>query len=369
MKILFAIRKDYLDKKGGDTVQMLKTKEYLEKNHNVEINVITDKKELQNFQEAEIVHVFNLQTIDISLEFIEEAKRLGKKVAFSTIYWNLWHSMIIGKYFNLTGTIKGIRLLEYFESIGRIVWKKIARYESYLSPSYIQKRQKALIKSDCLLPNSYEELQCICNDMNLEEQQFESKTFVVPNAIEININNTVDNIIDVSDYVLVVGRLEPNKNQLSVLLALDNYPEVPIVFVGRTEENSLTAIKYRKLLEKLAKKRGNVIILDEIEHSRVDTLYKNASVHVLASFRESPGLVSLEALKNNCKIVVSNEKFCPIDYYQFKEYAQVCNPYNLESIRNAIFEAIKHKKVLFDIKKYSYEKAAELTYKAYLEIS
>lgn len=368
MQVLFAIREDYLIRKGGDTIQMLKTKEYLEKNHGVTINIITNKEEIQNFHEAIIVHVFNLQTIDKSLEFINEAKRLGKKVALSTIYWNLWHSLIVERFFNFIGSIKGIKFLEYFEIIGRIIQRMIAKNESYLSFSYIQKREQALIKSDCLLPNSPEELQCICNDMNLDKKQLNSKTFVIPNAIETDVN-TEDNVIDIVDYVLVVGRLEPNKNQISVLLALEAYSDIPIVFVGRTEKSSPSAVKYRNLLEKIAKKRGNVYIFDEIEHTKIDSLYKDALVHVLPSFRESPGLVSLEALKNNCNIVVSNKKFCPIDYYQFNEYAQICNPYNLLSIRTAILKAIDYrKKTTFDIDKYSYKTAAELTYKAYIEI-
>ena len=40
IKIIFANRKDCFDKPGGDTVQMMKTKEYLEKHYPVNINVV-----------------------------------------------------------------------------------------------------------------------------------------------------------------------------------------------------------------------------------------------------------------------------------------------------------------------------------------
>lgn len=36
-KIIFATRKDFFSKFGGDNIQLLKTKEYLEKKYNLEI--------------------------------------------------------------------------------------------------------------------------------------------------------------------------------------------------------------------------------------------------------------------------------------------------------------------------------------------
>ena len=38
MEIIFANRKDCFEKPGGDTVQMMKTKEYLEKQFDININ-------------------------------------------------------------------------------------------------------------------------------------------------------------------------------------------------------------------------------------------------------------------------------------------------------------------------------------------
>lgn len=164
--------------------------------------------------------------------------------------------------------------------------------------------------------------------------------------------------------ILEVARIEPTKNQLGVLLANieNNYP---IVFVGAINNLYLS---YYKKLRKLADKRGNVFFLGEKKNHELSEIYKMAKVHVLPSFRESPGLVSLEALLYDCNIVVANEKYCPISYYKFDQYAYICDPYSIESIRSAIKKALIEPVKLRDksyFNNYSYDKVAKCTYEAY----
>ena len=89
LKIIFANRKDCFDKPGGDTVQMLKTKKYLEKYYPVKIEILLKPEEILSDKEAKIVHIFNLQTINETNEFINAARIGNKKVVLSTIYWTL----------------------------------------------------------------------------------------------------------------------------------------------------------------------------------------------------------------------------------------------------------------------------------------
>ena len=80
LKIIFANRKDCFDKPGGDTVQMLKTKKYLEKYYPVKIEILLKPEEILSDKEAKIVHIFNLQTINETNEFINAARIGNKKV-------------------------------------------------------------------------------------------------------------------------------------------------------------------------------------------------------------------------------------------------------------------------------------------------
>ena len=88
----------------------------------------------------------------------------------------------------------------------------------------------------------------------------------------------------------------------------------------------------------------------------------------MPSYRESPGLSTLEALWYGCEVVTSSEAFCPVKYYKFDKYAHLCNPNNIVSIKNAILEAFNTKKNTiskdyFDF--FSYENVAKLTLEAY----
>ena len=79
MKVIFCIRKNWLDFPGGDVTQLLKTKEYLEKLYDVDIIIVTNPKDVKNIN-APIVHIFNIQTLDESLAFAYEAKQSGKRI-------------------------------------------------------------------------------------------------------------------------------------------------------------------------------------------------------------------------------------------------------------------------------------------------
>ena len=189
----------------------------------------------------------------------------------------------------------------------------------------------------------------------------------VPNAIVLDdkIPNKKNNGYDyLNNCVLEVARIEPTKNQLGVLLASMN-SDYPIVFVGAINQKY---IYYYKELTRLAKKRGNVYFLGEKTQDELLSIYKRAKVHVLPSFRESPGLVSLEALLNDCNIVVANGQYCPIKYYKFDNYGYVCDPYNIQSINSAIEKAMIEPLKIQDksyFLEYSYERVAECTYEAY----
>ena len=83
MKVLFQSRKTLFSAPGGDTTQLLKTKEYLEK-LGIEVDISLELE--PDLREYDIIHVFNLmRPQDLFLQ-VRNAKRQGKKIALSTIY-------------------------------------------------------------------------------------------------------------------------------------------------------------------------------------------------------------------------------------------------------------------------------------------
>ncbi|MEC1523402.1 glycosyltransferase family 4 protein, partial [Neobacillus niacini] len=340
-----------------------------EKRFPVTIELALNESDFIKHSDADLVHVFNIQTIDETLKYVELCKKYNKKFALSTIYWDLSH-FIFNTFLTNTFNYMDITKNRYNYKNLVINLKKAAGFvlnkkDQYGSKNYVDKRKKVLEEADILLPNSNEELDIVEREFGLKGLM--EKTIVVPNAVDLkapaNSSLSIDWLNQLENIVLEVGRIEPTKNQSSVIKALENDTEIPIVFVGRVHDQ-----KYGEYVKNLADKRGNVHFIDQIDHEEIFALYRKAAVHVLPSFRESPGLSSLEALFSGCNIVVSSVEYCPVHYYKFDQYGEICNPYDAESIKNAIFNALKKDRVKLPesyFEDYSYLRAAELTYKAY----
>ncbi|MCS6175147.1 glycosyltransferase family 4 protein [Shewanella baltica] len=358
-QIVFATRKDYLLKKGGDTIQLLKTKSYLESLYGYNIVIITDAMQLSHFPEAKIVHVFNLQTEKQTLEYVLEAKKHNKKVVLSTIYWNLLHSYVIEASFSKFGSIRYAKFLSYIISFIVPFLNRLPG-DRYLRRKYIEKRKNIIDCCDMLLPNSYEELSVIESEFGYSK--LIEKAHVVPNAVDLD--ETSSSAKDVKGGVLIVGRIEPNKNQLNFIKAIkkSKLKNELIYIIGRVGD-----YKYYDLLKKESLTLPNLRFIEEIPYEDVVEYYKKCKVHVLPSFRESPGLVSLEALYYGCNIVVAEELFCPIKYYEFSKYGFVCDPYSSNSIALALEKAYEVDVIVPPsyFNKFSFKTVAIETHKAY----
>ncbi|WP_407401846.1 glycosyltransferase [Chryseobacterium sp.] len=368
MKIAYCIRQDWdsPSNKGGDTTQLLKTMEnVLNYDNSVSILVLTDPNLLD--ESFDIAHIFNFATLDISKAFYERAKSLGIKIAFSTIFWNYSYGYrLLGKHFdnNFFRTIDRY----FFLSLGKIINKPVV-----LSSKFKAQSIKFIKGADVLLPNSIEEYYQLCHFTNLDPEKYINKVSVVFNAADVKNNVYIEKSeflkkYDLPDkpYILQVGRIQLIKGQLNVVKALMDV-DIPIVFVGFKAEQH-----YFQKIKEISKKRGNVFFVDYVDNKEVCNFYKYASLHVLASLRESPGLVSLEALLNNCKVVTSNQKYLPFDTY-FNKIATAVDPVDINSIKNGILNEIKTERNFDAIKniivsKFSWEKVGIDTYKAYKKI-
>ncbi|HET7009355.1 MAG TPA: glycosyltransferase, partial [Anaerolineales bacterium] len=139
--------------------------------------------------------------------------------------------------------------------------------------------------------------------------------------------------LEYRDFVLEVGTIYPVKNQLGLIEALFDLP-VPIVFVGQVME---AYADYAAACRNAASRRGKVIFVEQLPHEELPAVYRTAAVHALPSWRETPGLVSLEAAVAGCKIV-STSIGSARDY--FGEEAWYCHPGDPASIRNAVEAAL-----------------------------
>jgi glycosyltransferase involved in cell wall biosynthesis len=102
------------------------------------------------------------------------------------------------------------------------------------------------------------------------------------------------------DFVLCVGRIEPRKNQLTLLEALaDDDVDVVLASGGHAyREDYLDACRRFR-------RRGRTIYLPHLTDAELAGAYRAARVHALPSWYELPGLVTLEALVAGTAVVTT----------------------------------------------------------------
>ena len=83
MNVLFQSRKTLFSVPGGDTTQILKTAEYLEK-LGIRVDISTELE--PNVKNYDIVHIFNLMRGQETYLQVLNAKKQGKPVVLPTIY-------------------------------------------------------------------------------------------------------------------------------------------------------------------------------------------------------------------------------------------------------------------------------------------
>lgn len=179
---------------------------------------------------------------------------------------------------------------------------------------------------DVILPNSPMEARAIRDELGVT-----TPAWPVPNGVDHRLFSRPagsDRPID----VLYVGRFEPHKNQLQLVEALRR-TSLRVVIVGAQHPHHPT---YRDRCQALAA-GSTVEIRPELPHEQLPELYRSAKVHVLPSWFETTGLVSLEAALAGCRIVTTDRGY--VDDY-FAGLAWFCNPANASSIRHAVQSAL-----------------------------
>jgi glycosyltransferase involved in cell wall biosynthesis len=139
----------------------------------------------------------------------------------------------------------------------------------------------------------------------------------------------------VNDFVLCVGRIEPMKNQLSLIRALKG-TGVPLVVVGRPD-TARSASYYEACVREAD---GAVLFLSALDHDSplLASCYAAARVLALPSFIECPGLAALEAGLAGCNVVVTK---VGVAREYLGNHARYLDPWSLKSIRQAVLDALE----------------------------
>ena len=150
----------------------------------------------------------------------------------------------------------------------------------------------------------------------------------------INIANWKDanpdlfyNEYGVKDFVLCVGRIEPRKNQLMLILALRD-TGIPLVLMGRRQRDP-----YNRLCETAA--GNNVIFIDHLPqgHGLLASAFKAAKCFVLPSWAEGAPIAALEAAASGCRLVLSCRSS---EREYFGDFAKYIEPSSMQDIKEKV---------------------------------
>ena len=375
MKILIQNRPDTFEVFGGDSVQMIKTAEFLRK---LGVQVDISLELAPRLDDYEIVHLMNITRVKFTYAQLTNAKKQKKKVVLSPIYWNTrevvsayWRSILsLNDFCSMkelwNACLSSLANKNLMSQIGELMQNKTLA-------------QTVLSEVDHLLPNSHAELGILRRDFFEVLRNQKGKSSVIPNGVDTGIFwNASPEVFTrkygFTDFVLNVGRFSYRKNQLSLIKAMKN-TGIDVVFIGESSRSSSSYYGIKDAIDKLyyQKCRHNADssfrFLGAMPHSEIASAYAACKVFALPSLYETPGLSALEAALSGANIVVTTGGSTR-EY--FSDFALYCDPYSATSIKEAVLKSYttpKNSKLReYVLRNFTWDKVAKATLAAYEKV-
>ncbi len=287
MRVLFNTYSTAFFVPGGGEVQLLKTREHLQK-LGVEVDLFNPWN--PDVERYDVVHMFSARSG--SWPFHDMVRERGVPLALSPI---LWLKRGAGQF-----PIHDIYHLFH--------------------------------RSDIVLPNSQAELDAFEQFFNLPRGHYRvAYNGVDPQLAEGPGPELFHNAFEHRDFLLCVGNVEPRKNQLALVQACQGLNR-PLLLVGGVREQAY--------LDKCLEAGPSFVHYlghFEAESPLLKSAYQACAAHVLASHFETPGLASMEAAVLGAR-VVSTIVGCAQEY--FGDLAHYASPDDIAGIRAAILAAL-----------------------------
>ncbi len=373
MKVLMVNHSGAASWKGGDSVQIRETTERLyQRGHQIAITN-NDQPDTKGF---DLVHLFNCREFNNFGKQLQSCDKEGVPVVASPIWISIpkafWGSratfsaiqdaMESGKEDNLRLLKERILVLE--ES-GEAHYSNGFGHDKKFG---LPKLRELMQKVDGLLPNSYLEMKAIRDDLFWKGNSFEIANYGVNPKIFLDSDpkEFKDKTGINQPFIMQAGRIEPAKNQAMLCWALRK-TNIPIVLIGSSENWPA----YGELCKEIS--GDKLTIIDHLPQSLLGSAYAAAAVHILPSWCETCGLVSLEAAINNTPVIGSTFGH-ELEY--LKDDALYVDPADSESVLTSViqsFEEGKQHPRVSKLKKrvlteFNWEKTTDSTIKLYNDV-
>ena len=352
MKVVFYVRANHEEVKGGDLVQLESTAEGLRR-LGVTVDFSSDAQ--ADLSAYDLVHLFNSPRFSETISFLENAQRQHKPAAFSTIFWGK-DELGVG-----VASSSKVRLAKKYIGVKPSVWAwgTLKGLNRFKAGSNYSLERRLFLEADILLPNSDGEMREINRVYKVGRRPFHS----VRNAIDFKMYEPEPGT-ERKDYVLSVGRVEGRKNSLELIEACHE-AGLHLVLIGGIAKGQPYEDRCLELIEQYGFEYLGLMKPADIAAK----YYYEARVHAIAAWYETPGLASMEAACGGCTIV-STDRGSTKEY--FDDLVYYCDPFSRPSIVRALKAAMApppdfrlRAKIM---KNYTWDGAAHDTLAAYKEL-
>lgn len=375
MKVLMQGKVDLFETGGGDRVQIENTAKELQK---LGVDLEIKPGFGVDYSKYDVVHLFQLDWTPETYLYAREVKDANKPLVLSPIH----HSLEEVKKFDdeFVFDFRRLSKILFKDQFKRDTLKNI--YRSFFNlkkvyPTFVsivlglkEMQKMTLGAADYVLVQTALEAEDLKKTYDVD-----IKWKIVPNGVGeqfINFDRSAQskNLVGSNDYILCIGRIEARKNQLNVIEAVDLFrkkhnKDVDLVFVGR--KSKLKHPEYIYRFEKKVNENKWVNYIGEFPYEEMPYVYKHAKVCVSASWFETTGLSSIEALFCGTNSVAAGDRAREF----LGDHVSYCVPDDVSSISKAISkEYFSPRPEIIDLvlKAYTWENAAKKTLEVYKKV-
>ncbi len=306
---------------GGAEVQLLKTKEYINK-LDCDVDVTLFDMWRHTIGEYDIIHCFRPMAFSAECaSLLQLAKQKNVKTAISPIHFVSSQSIK-----ELSPTFSNAALRRTLFELRRLIFKR--GYLKRLNPW--KTYELVLSLSDIILPNTRDSLDFLIDSYH---NIAKDRCTVIPNGVDLFFKHGDPRLFEerfgIRDFILFVGRIEPVKNLLKLIQAFtDSELDTELVIIGRCDDPA-----YYNQCKEAAPSR--VVFLPPLAHNSplLASAYKAAYSVALPSYVEMGPLVALEGALAGANIAIT-EVGGSKEY--FRDYAWYIDPMSARSIQEAL---------------------------------
>jgi glycosyltransferase involved in cell wall biosynthesis len=317
LRVLFLNRASAFALPGGDTIVMKRLQQLLEQRGcTVDIG---DETRLDTIKNYDLVHCFNLTIPEITETFAKQCVIANVPFVITTLQEDF------PRYYH-----KAMAAWAWFKGYAgagrRTAVPPLAQAFGAAKPFPFMTSPFAANAANLLFACGESEARLLTTmypHAKIEVLPFGSSISNLPAPAAL-----FEKAFDIKEFVLCVGRVEPRKNQLMLLHALEA-SDLPVVFAdgGFTYQP-----EYLALCKQFVRK-GRTVFTGRLSDEQLVSAYHACRLHCLPSWYELPGLVSLEAAAYGCPVVASSWGCLP-DY--LGTAVSWCEPDDPAGIRAAV---------------------------------